>query len=174
MPATLQSLGARGTAFKAATSGRASLSSRPQQAQQQRRAPVCHGLEPSVAAAVTQQAIAYAVTLGAEGAFSYTSVPAGDKGRPQIPLIGAGVAGTAVAVALVKGGGDGPLASAGLILGFAVAGAMLAASAKRAVDLEYTDGDWPGPKVWPATMGLISFFALSVFWQAFFSAAFAK
>jgi hypothetical protein len=31
-----------------------------------------------------------------------------------------------------------------------------------------------GPKVWPATMGLISFFALSVFWQAFFSAAFAK
>jgi hypothetical protein len=88
MPATLQSLGARGTAFKAATSGRASLSSRPQQAQQQRRAPVCHGLEPSVAAAVTQQAIAYAVTLGAEGAFSYTSVPAGDKGRPQVGITG--------------------------------------------------------------------------------------
>jgi hypothetical protein len=25
-----------------------------------------------------------------------------------------------------------------------------------------------GPKAWPATMGLISFFALSVYWQALF------
>ena len=31
---------------------------------------------------------------------------------------------------------------------------------------EQDDSDWPGPKAWPATMGLISFFALNVFIQA--------
>lgn len=57
---------------------------------------VCRSVDASVAAAVTQQALAYAVVLGAEGAFSYANVPEGDKGRPSVPLVGAGIAGTAV------------------------------------------------------------------------------
>ena len=30
---------------------------------------------------------------------------------------------------------------------------------------EYDDADWPGPKVWPGSVALISFFALNVFLQ---------
>ena len=30
--------------------------------------------------------------------------------------------------------------------------------------------DWPGPKVWPATLGLFSFFAINIFGQALFRA----
>jgi hypothetical protein len=33
---------------------------------------------------------------------------------------------------------------------------------------EYDDGDFPGPKAWPAGMALISFFALAAFAQALY------
>ncbi|KAI8468262.1 MAG: hypothetical protein J3K34DRAFT_427667 [Monoraphidium minutum] len=175
MSTMLRGLSGRSTAFKAAGSRRAAPPAAPQQLQRQRAATgVCRGVEASVAAAVTQQAIAYAVVLGAEGAFSYTQTPAGDRGRPQIPLVGAGVAGTAAAIALVKLSGDSPASVAGLAVGLLTSGAMMAVAVKRALDLEYDDGDWPGPKAWPAGMALISFFALSAFWQALFPLVFGK
>lgn len=34
----------------------------------------------------------------------------------------------------------------------------------------YDPNEWPGAKAWPATMGLISFFSLSVFFQALVAA----
>lgn len=48
---------------------------------------------------------------------------------------------------------------------------MFAACVDRVRKLEYSDGDWPGPKAWPSGMALISFFALSVFWQSLFAAS---
>ncbi|GBF88325.1 hypothetical protein Rsub_01037 [Raphidocelis subcapitata] len=132
-----------------------------------RRGCACRALEASVAAAVSQQAVAYCVALGAEAAISLSQLPEGDKGRPQIPLLAAGIGGTAAAVALVSSG-DSPVAPVGLALGLLVCGAMLAVNAKRAMELEYSDSTWPGPKAWPAGMVLISFFALSAFWQALF------
>jgi hypothetical protein len=44
--------------------------------------------------------------------------------------------------------------------------ALIFINIKRASDLEYTDNDFPGPKAWPAGMTLLSFFALSAFFQA--------
>ncbi len=38
------------------------------------------------------------------------------------------------------------------------------------VQTPYDPNEWPGAKAWPATMGLISFFSLSVFFQALVAA----
>jgi hypothetical protein len=43
---------------------------------------------------------------------------------------------------------------------------MMAYCIKRVTETKGDETDWPGPKAWPATMGLISFFALNVFIQA--------
>jgi hypothetical protein len=64
------------------------------------------------------------------------------------------------------GNGGGLIPTIGLVVGAGVAGYMVFYNAVRARDLQYDDRDFPGPKVWPAGMGLISFFALAVFMQA--------
>lgn len=69
------------------------------------------------------------------------------------------------AAALV-GNGGGLIPTIGLVVGLGVSSYMMYYNIKRAVDLKYDDGDWPGPKAWPGTMGLISFFAVTVFLQA--------
>jgi hypothetical protein len=69
------------------------------------------------------------------------------------------------AAALV-GNGGGLIPTIGLVVGLGVAGFMMYYNIKRAMDLKYDDGDWPGPKAWPGGMGLISFFAVTVFLQA--------
>jgi hypothetical protein len=51
-------------------------------------------------------------------------------------------------------------------VGLLGAGASMYVCARRTLDLTYDDAGWPGPKAWPATMGLICFFAASVFAQA--------
>lgn len=43
---------------------------------------------------------------------------------------------------------------------------MMAYNARRVANLQYDDGDWPGPKAWPSGMALISFFAAAAFAQA--------
>ncbi|KAF6259004.1 hypothetical protein COO60DRAFT_1638729 [Scenedesmus sp. NREL 46B-D3] len=101
-----------------------------------------------------------AIVLAAEAAFSRSNVPESDQGRPQVPQVAAGAA------FLVGQGGAGLIPTVGLVVGFAVAAGMLAYNTQRALNLQYNDGDWPGPKAWPAGMGLISFFALNVFFQA--------
>jgi hypothetical protein len=70
------------------------------------------------------------------------------------------------AVALLSLGGEGPIAEIGLVTGVVASLAMMYYNIRRAADLQYTDGDWPGPKSWPAGMTLISFFALCAFLQA--------
>lgn len=52
------------------------------------------------------------------------------------------------------------------MLGLLVAGAMIAYNSQRFTSLQYSDGDWPGPKAWPASMALISFFAVCAYVQA--------
>lgn len=69
------------------------------------------------------------------------------------------------AAALV-GNGGGLIPTIGLVVGLGVSSYMMYYNIKRAVDLKYDDGDWPGPKAWPGAMGLISFFAVTVFLQA--------
>jgi hypothetical protein len=69
------------------------------------------------------------------------------------------------AAALV-GNGGGLIPTLGLVVGLGVSSYMMYYNIKRAVDLKYDDGDWPGPKAWPGAMGLISFFAVTVFLQA--------
>eukprot|EP00878_Enallax_costatus_P006598 GHUV01006916.1.p1 GENE.GHUV01006916.1~~GHUV01006916.1.p1 ORF type:complete len:175 (+),score=66.50 GHUV01006916.1:210-734(+) len=122
-------------------------------------------LAAEVAAAVTQQATAFAVVLGAEAAFSRFNVPDADQGRPQIVPVAAGVGGT-LAAALLIGNGGGLIPTIGAVLGLAASGAMIYYNARRTIDLQYNDGDWPGPKAWPAGMCLISFFAFAAFFQA--------
>lgn len=104
-------VGARTTSprpFSAAKGAALCAPRRPSQQQQQqpRRRAVEARVAAEVAAAVQQQAIAYALVLGAEGAFSLNSIPAADPGRPKIPLVAAGVGGTlAVRCGLLRGGG---------------------------------------------------------------------
>lgn len=122
-------------------------------------------LETTVAEAVTQQATAFALVLAAEAAFSRSNVPESDPGAPSVPLVAAGVGGTLAAAALV-GNGGGLIPTIGLVVGLGVSGFMMYVNIQRALNLQYDDGDWPGPKAWPGGMGLISFFAVTVFLQA--------
>jgi hypothetical protein len=71
----------------------------------------------------------------------------------------------AQAAALV-GNGGGLIPTIGLVVGLGVSSFMMYYNIKRAMDLKYDDGDWPGPRAWPSSMGLISFFAVTVFLQA--------
>lgn len=113
------------------------------------------------AAAVAQQAVAFAMVLAGEAAFSRSQVPASDPGRPVVPVVAGGIAGSVGAALLLKAGAGG----AGIAVGLVSSGAMIAASLLRAVRLQADDDDWPGPKAWPAGMALISFFALMSFVQ---------
>jgi len=118
-------------------------------------------VDPSVATAVAQQAVAYAVVLAGEAAFSRSQLPAGDPGCPQVPVVAGGVAGSVGAAALLKAGAG----SAGIAVGLASTGLMVAAAVLRAVRLETLDDDWPGPRAWPAGLALLSFFAFMSFVQ---------
>lgn len=71
----------------------------------------------------------------------------------------------AQAAALV-GNGGGLIPTIGLVVGLGVSSFMMYYNIKRAMDLKYDDGDWPGPRAWPSSMGLVSFFAVTVFLQA--------
>jgi hypothetical protein len=124
-------------------------------------APPTRALSPDAASAVAQQAVAFAIVLAGEAAFSRSQVPASDPGRPAVPVVAGGVAGSVVAAALLKAG-----SGAGIAVGLASSGAMMVASVLRAVRLQTDDDDWPGPKAWPAGMALIAFFALMSFVQA--------
>ncbi|EFJ47828.1 hypothetical protein VOLCADRAFT_104915 [Volvox carteri f. nagariensis] len=122
-------------------------------------------VEASTSYAVLQQAIAYAVVLGAEGVYTRTQLPEGAPGRPEVVPVAGGVATTLLASGLVAANND-LLFTPAFIVGLVSSGAMLSYAVKRTIDTKQDDTDWPGPKVWPATMALISFFALNVFIQA--------
>ena len=115
----------------------------PKRQQQQQRS-VRAAVTAEVAAAVQQQAIAFAAVLGAETAFSLSNVPEGDPGRPQLSLVGAGIAGTLAATALVSLGGDSPLSTVGLAVGLLASGAMFTLCVDRVRKLEFADMGWPG------------------------------
>jgi len=150
MASTMGSASLRSGAFRSA----AFRSTPPAGLQQLRRSgaqpsPVqrrvlCRAVDAEALSAVTQQAIAYAVVLGAEGAFSTSQIPEGDKGRPQIPLVAAGVGGTLASVALVSVGSGSSLSVVGLAVGLLTSAAMFAVCVRRTLDLQYNDGDWPG------------------------------
>lgn len=68
--------------------------------------------------------------------------------------------------ALLVGNGGGFIPTVGAVLGLVVTGGLIYYNARRTIDLQYNDRDWPGPKAWPAGMCLFSFFAFSAFFQA--------
>eukprot|EP00197_Chlamydomonas_leiostraca_P012990 CAMPEP_0202866514 /NCGR_PEP_ID=MMETSP1391-20130828/7807_1 /ASSEMBLY_ACC=CAM_ASM_000867 /TAXON_ID=1034604 /ORGANISM="Chlamydomonas leiostraca, Strain SAG 11-49" /LENGTH=158 /DNA_ID=CAMNT_0049546467 /DNA_START=44 /DNA_END=520 /DNA_ORIENTATION=+ len=117
-------------------------------------------VEASVTYAVTQQAIAYALVLGGDYYLERFRPDA-----PDVKIVGAGAGATMAAVAVLNTG-VGALTGVGLVTGFLASGAMMAYHGKRTLDAkEQPDSDWPGPKALPATITLISFFALNVFLQ---------
>ncbi|KAL4444249.1 hypothetical protein ABPG75_011986 [Micractinium tetrahymenae] len=106
--------------------------------------------------------------LGGEATFTGLTTDASTPGRPTVQRTLLGVAGTLGAVAMVRQ--DGFLGSAGCAVGALVGAAMLTTMIQRTQQTPYNPNDWPGAKAWPATMGLISFFSLSVFFQALVAA----
>ncbi|KXZ44668.1 hypothetical protein GPECTOR_64g87 [Gonium pectorale] len=112
-------------------------------------------VEASTSYAVLQQSIAYALVLGGEGIYT----------RPEVKPVAGGVAATALVCGLVALNNDA-LFTPAFVVGLLASGAMLAYNIKRTIDTKQDESDWPGPKAWPATMSLISFFALNVFIQA--------
>ena len=65
---------------------------------------------------------------------------------------------------------DGFVCTAGCAVGALAGAAMLSVMIQRALKTPFNPNDFPGAKAWPATMGLISFFSLAVFWQALVAA----
>ncbi|GFR40454.1 hypothetical protein Agub_g970 [Astrephomene gubernaculifera] len=122
-------------------------------------------VDASTSYAVLQQGIAYAVVLGAEAAYTRSQLPEGTPGRPAVLPIAGGVAATGLACGLVSLHNE-QLATPAFLLGLLASLAMFLYAAKRTTETKQDDSDWPGPKVWPAGMTLVSFFALNVFIQA--------
>lgn len=140
-------------------------SQRPLQPHAQPRA----NLDPGTTLAVTQQCGSFIFTILGEAAFTRSQLPEGAKGRPSIiPTVGAAL-GFAVTVGLLNAAGpDG--AKAGLAVGTLTSLFLIALYAKRAVDTEGDPDEWPGPKAWPASLILVSFFSVNICFQALLKA----
>lgn len=101
------------------------------------------------------------VVLG-EGLYQRALIPATAPGRPALPVVVGGAAAVAAATALLNTGLDTPA----LVLGGVASAGLLAACVQRALAVQGRPGDWPGPQAWPATLALISFFSVNIFFQA--------
>ncbi|CAG9466228.1 unnamed protein product [Pedinophyceae sp. YPF-701] len=121
-------------------------------------------MEASQVLAATQQGVAFAVCSIAEAFYSSQSLGDGRKGSPNLLLSGALSAGVGVGTLLLNAGGDQMLF--GSLAALACSGILCSVNLSRAQVVEGRKDDWPGPKVWPATMLLISFFSANVFFQA--------
>lgn len=126
-------------------------------------------LDSGTALAVTQQCGSFIFTILGEAAFTRSQLPDGAKGRPAIiPTVGAALS-FAVTVALLNiAGPDG--AKAGLALGTVTSAALIALYLKRALDTEGDPAAWPGPKAWPASLILVSFFSVNICFGALLKA----
>ncbi|DBB11913.1 TPA: hypothetical protein ACH3X3_006053 [Trebouxia sp. C0006] len=108
-------------------------------------------------------------TILGEAAFTRSQLPDGAKGRPSIiPTVGAAAAFAATVGLLNAAGPDG--AKAGLALGTLTSLALIVLYAKRAVDTEGDPAAWPGPKAWPASLILVSFFSVNICFGALLKA----
>ncbi|KAL3151615.1 hypothetical protein ABBQ38_012607 [Trebouxia sp. C0009 RCD-2024] len=126
-------------------------------------------LDPGTTLAVTQQCGSFIFTILGEAAFTRSQLPADAKGRPPlIPTIGAAAAFAATVALLNLAGPDG--AKAGLALGTATSAGLIALYLKRALDTEGDPSAWPGPKAWPASLILVSFFSVNICFQALLKA----
>eukprot|EP01023_Acetabularia_acetabulum_P023210 TRINITY_DN2275_c0_g1_i1.p2 TRINITY_DN2275_c0_g1~~TRINITY_DN2275_c0_g1_i1.p2 ORF type:complete len:169 (-),score=17.71 TRINITY_DN2275_c0_g1_i1:357-863(-) len=113
--------------------------------------------------AVSQQAAAYAAVIAAEGFFTRSQMKEDNPGRPSIIPIAASAVAIIISLALLQ---NDSTQSVGCILGLVISVAMLGLYVRRISVTKGSPEDWPGPKVWPGTMILISFFALNVYFQA--------
>lgn len=126
-------------------------------------------LDSGTALAVTQQCGSFIFTILGEAAFTRSQLPDGAKGRPSIiPTVGAAAAFAATVGLLNAAGPDG--AKAGLALGTLTSLALIVLYAKRAVDTEGDPAAWPGPKAWPASLILVSFFSVNICFGALLKA----
>ncbi|KAL0030052.1 hypothetical protein WJX79_003809 [Trebouxia sp. C0005] len=126
-------------------------------------------LDSGTTLAVTQQCGSFIFTILGEAAFTRSQLPDGAKGRPSvIPTVGAAAAFAATVGLLNVAGPDG--AKAGLALGTLTSLALVVLYAKRAVDTEGDPAAWPGPKAWPASLILVSFFSVNICFGALLKA----
>jgi hypothetical protein len=124
---------------------------------------VAAALDGAACFAIAQQSVIFAGVAGAEAAITGLHTPASMPGRPQVAATLAGAGGSVASAALVAQGGAA--APAGCALGLAAAAFLLFTYVTRARAVPFDQNDFPGQKVWPATMALLAFFALSADFQ---------
>uniref|UniRef100_A0A7S1SYK8 Uncharacterized protein n=1 Tax=Tetraselmis chuii TaxID=63592 RepID=A0A7S1SYK8_9CHLO len=119
---------------------------------------VCRAaLDSSVTLAVTQQLTALGVYVGAEAGVSLVTLKSDATGRPFIPIVAAGIVGLLATAQIIP---EEATTSTGLIAGSAICAALMAYSAKRALDTKHDPAEWPGPKAWPVSAAISSLFGL--------------
>mmetsp|Transcript_24018 Transcript_24018/g.61607 ORF Transcript_24018/g.61607 Transcript_24018/m.61607 type:complete len:173 (-) Transcript_24018:108-626(-) len=131
-----------------------------------RGALVCRAaLDSSTSLAVTQQLTALGVYIGMETGVSFATLKPGAEGRPALPVAGAGIAGLLAMTQLIPAEDT---SSAGLAAGAAICGALMAWNIKRAIATKHDPAEWPGPKAWPASAAVSSFFGLVLCLESLF------
>lgn len=113
--------------------------------------------------AVTQQGLFFAAVAAGETYLSRQALAPDAPGRPNIAPTAVAVGGVVGAVSITQIGGFGT--QVGLFAGLGVTLALLVNYGKRFVDTKDDPYDWPGPKVWPFTMVVLTFFAVNIFGQ---------
>eukprot|EP01024_Parvocaulis_polyphysoides_P042109 TRINITY_DN3858_c1_g2_i3.p3 TRINITY_DN3858_c1_g2~~TRINITY_DN3858_c1_g2_i3.p3 ORF type:complete len:161 (-),score=15.41 TRINITY_DN3858_c1_g2_i3:137-619(-) len=113
--------------------------------------------------AVTQQAAAYAAVIAAEAFFTRSQMADDNPGRPSIIPVGVSLVAIFASLGLLQ---IETTQSTACIIGLVTSVALFALYIRRISVTKGSPEDWPGPKVWPGTMTLISFFAINVYFQA--------
>ncbi|CAL8466054.1 g5590 [Coccomyxa elongata] len=111
---------------------------------------------------VLQQGAAFVVVSLGEGIYTRSQLKANAKGRPSLIVLISTSLALAGALALLTQGQQ----KTGLAVGTVASLILLISDIKRAFDVEDDPKEWPGPKAWPVSLSLISFFAVNVFGQA--------
>ncbi|KAK9795937.1 hypothetical protein WJX73_008894 [Symbiochloris irregularis] len=99
-----------------------------------------------------------------EGFYTRTQMKSDAKGRPSIPVFALSSAAIVGALTLINQSES--TAKPGLALGLLASAILFLSYLRRIVDTEHNPRQWPGPKAWPSTLLLISFFSVNIFGQA--------
>jgi len=114
-------------------------------------------IDPQVAIAVSQQQAGFAILVGAEGAFNYLETEAGTPGRPEVSNI-ALIGGASFLTSFAIHSGNDLLTPISLVAALGLNAFSMYSYFNRYSDTPPDPLQWPGPKVWPGTLLVASFF----------------
>lgn len=125
---------------------------------------VSAGVSQSVALAVSQQEVAYALVLVLESLYTRSNMQEGIPGRPSLPSTMISAVGTLTSAAIIYTANES-LAPVGFGIGFLSVAFSIYNAAKRYNNTIPDPLEWPGPRAWPLSVGVTSLLVFFILFQ---------